>query len=121
MAPVDMIPLGPFVLGNPLGRGGMGEVWSGLHRDQGVPVAVKVLTREGTREPSFRSAFRNEVRAVAGLDHPGIVTVFDYGEVSAETEARSHGRLPAGSPYLAMEMAGGGSLASYCGRLPWKL
>ncbi|MFZ5481360.1 MAG: serine/threonine-protein kinase PknK [Myxococcota bacterium] len=116
-----MIPLGPFLLGNPLGSGGMGTVWGGLHRDEGVPVAIKVMTGELAREPAFLGAFRNEVRAVAGLDHPGIVRVFDFGQIGPETEARSRGLLPAGSPYLVMEMAGAGSLSPYCGRLPWRL
>ncbi|HSS47506.1 MAG TPA: protein kinase, partial [Thermoanaerobaculia bacterium] len=67
------IPLGPFLLDRCIGRGGMAEVWSGVHAAQGVPVAVKVMTAERAREPSFRDAFRNEVQAVASLDHPGIV------------------------------------------------
>src|SRR6185295_5129294 len=106
------IPVGPFRLDRCIGRGGMAEVWSGVHAAQGVPVAVKVMTGERAREPSFRAAFRNEVQAVASLDHPGIVIVFDHGEVTPEAEEVSRGLLTAGSPTLAMELADGGTLGS---------
>jgi len=111
----DAIPLGPFGLTRRIGRGGMAEVWSGVHVSQGVPVAVKVMTGERLRDAQYREAFRNEVQAVASLDHPGIVMVFDHGEVSAESESASKGLLPLGSPYLAMELAGGGTLLETAG------
>jgi serine/threonine protein kinase/tetratricopeptide (TPR) repeat protein len=101
------IPWGPFLLDHCIGRGGMAEVWSGVHAAQGVPVAVKVMTAERARERSFRNAFRNEVQAVASLDHPGIVRVFEHGEVGADAEEASRGLLRKGSPILAMELAGG--------------
>jgi eukaryotic-like serine/threonine-protein kinase len=115
------IPLGPFRLDRCVGRGGMAEVWSGVHAVQGVPVAVKVMTGERAREPAFRAAFRNEVQAVASLDHPGIVIVFDHGEVSREAEEVSRGLLSAGSPTLAMELADGGTLGSLlAGGIAWR-
>ena len=77
----------------------MGEVWRGLHAEQGVPVAIKVLHPERGNRASFLSAFRNEVRAVAGLSHPYVVPVFDYGEVSEAaalvSEAHRAGRRSA--------------------------
>jgi len=106
-----VIALGPFELLAPIGRGGMGEVWEGLHRERDLPVAVKVLTAEGARDERFLGPFRNEVRAVAGLDHPNIVVVFDHGEITAAAAAASDGRLQPGSPYLVMEWASGGTLA----------
>ncbi|MBU48187.1 MAG: hypothetical protein CL920_05755 [Deltaproteobacteria bacterium] len=114
-----MIPLEVFTLKKPIGRGGMAEVWAGEHREQGVDVAVKVLTSEKTRDPLFLSAFRNEVRAVAGLTHPNIVMVFDYGQVSETSANASNNRLRQQSPYLVMERADGGSLRSLCGQLNW--
>jgi eukaryotic-like serine/threonine-protein kinase len=106
------IPLGPFRLDRCIGRGGMAEVWSGFHAAQGVPVAVKVMTGERAREASFRDAFRNEVQAVASLHHPGIVIVFDHGEITPEADEISRGLLTAGSPALAMELADGGTLGT---------
>jgi serine/threonine protein kinase/tetratricopeptide (TPR) repeat protein len=113
------IPLGPFQLTRRIGRGGMGEVWSGYHRGQGVPVAVKVVTADVARDPRYVTYFRNEVRAMAGLDHPSIVVVYDYGLVSHEAEYRSEGELNAGAPYLVMERVDGGSLHALSGRVPW--
>ncbi|MFZ5480346.1 MAG: protein kinase domain-containing protein [Myxococcota bacterium] len=114
-----MIRLGAFQLDAPLGAGGMGEVWRARHVGQGTPAAVKVLTAKVARHPWFASAFRAEVRAVAGLDHPNVVMVFDHGEASEEAEEATAGRLAAGSPWLAMELAGGGTLEARRGRTSW--
>ena len=104
--------LGPFRIDAPLATGGMGEVWRGVHPGQGVPVAVKVITKPLARRATYRASFRNEVRAVAGLSHPGVVLVLDHGEVPPDADKASRGRMVAGSPYLVMELATGGSLAT---------
>src|SRR5688572_28785958 len=101
------VALGSFDLLAPRAAGAMGAVWKGLHRDEGVPVAIKVLTGARARDPAWVKAFRDEVRAVAGLSHPGIVHVLDVGDVPEGTPD-----LPAGSPYLVMEHASGGTLSS---------
>ena len=88
----------------------MGEVWLGHHPGHGLDVAIKVMTGKQVLRPHSREAFRNEVRAVAGLDHPAIVRVFDHGEIPAAAEQLSRGRLTAGTPYLVMELVRGGSL-----------
>ena len=108
--PPPAIPLGPFDLVKPIGEGGMGVVWRGEHRRQGVSVAVKAMTGQTTRDARYARAFRNEVRAVAGLDHPGIVQVFDFGAISDEADRLSRGRLKSGFLYLVMELVEGGSL-----------
>ncbi len=104
------IPLGPFVLIEPIGRGGMGEVWRGIHRLQQLPVAIKMLTDSASRDQRFLASFRNEVRAAAGLDHPHVVLVLDYGATTTEASALSGGRFVAGTPYLVTELLTGGSL-----------
>ncbi len=104
------IALGPFVVQAPLGHGGMGEVWAGVHAAQGLPVAVKVLTAEWTGDERTRARLRDEVEAVAALTHPGIVMVLDFGLVDAAAALASQGRLRAGSPYLVMERAEHGTL-----------
>ncbi len=91
----------------------MGVVWKGVHRDTGVPVAVKVITRAALLDDRIRRSFRNEVQAVAGLDHPGVVWVFDTGEVDEEAAHASEGKLVATGPYLAMEHASGGALQGW--------
>lgn len=102
---MQSVVLGPFELVRPLGKGGMSEVWLARHQVQDVEVAVKVMTAEGARREEYRAAFRNEVRAAARLDHPAIIMVFDYGEVTPAQEASAGGALLAGSPYLVMERA----------------
>jgi tetratricopeptide (TPR) repeat protein len=97
----------------------MGTVWRAVHRRQGTPVAVKVMTAQTTREQKYMRAFRNEVRAVAGLEHPGIVQVFDYGDVTDEAASVSEGRLKPGYPFLAMELVDGGSLRSRVVEMTW--
>ncbi len=114
------LPLGPFELHARIARGGMGEVWRGIHIKQQVPVAIKVITAARARRASTQEAFRNEVRAIAGLDHPGVVMVFDHGVIPEETERLSQGVLVKGSPYLVMEMASRGSLGRLKEPLRWR-
>jgi len=97
--------LGAFYLQEPIGQGGMGEVWRGYHPQQNVPVAVKVMVAEQARSPRALTAFRREVRAIASLHHPSIVSVLDHGVISTRAARESAGRLVAGSPYLVMELA----------------
>ncbi len=112
------IPLGPFDLIASAGRGAMAEVWRAVHRRQGVPVAVKVVTAPAGREARFRRLFAQEVRAVARLDHPNVVRLFDHGELPAAFDRLDEPRLPAGAPYLVMAWLGGGSLRSRA-PMPW--
>ena len=111
--------LGPFDLLHRIGRGGMSDVWLGVHRADDVRVAIKVLTAERAREPHNIRMFRTEIRAVARLDHPHVVGVYDAGVVDTEAAASSQGHLHVGMPYLVMDLLAGGSLWDYRGRLPW--
>ena len=113
------IPVGPFLLKAPVGRGAMGEVWSAVHQTQNVRVAVKILHASHGMEPSVRAAFHNEVRSVARLHHPGIVMVLDYGSLTREAEEASGGRLLRDSLYLAMDYASGGTLPRPRSPLSW--
>lgn len=97
----------------------MGEVWSGRHRDEPVPVAVKFLFKHDAAEDYFQAQVQNEVRAVASLDHPGVVRIFDQGRVSAESAGLSRNELVEGTPYMVMELVEGGTLAPEVGRLDW--
>src|SRR5271170_2073292 len=70
--------LGPYEIKSTLGVGGMGEVYrardSRLNRD----VAIKVLREDGA-SPDLRGRFEREARAVAALNHPNVVAVYDFG------------------------------------------
>lgn len=117
------IPVGPFDLSARIGRGGVGEIWHAVHVDGGPddpPLAVKVLTDRAARDPEYVRAFQREVELAAGLDHPHILLVHDSGEIPPEAEARSRGLLKAGSPWLAMELAGGGPVTERIGSLTWR-
>ena len=63
-----------------VGSGGMGTVWKATDTLLNRPVAVKLLHPSQMAEPTARERFRTEGRITAGLSHPGIAQVFDYGE-----------------------------------------
>ena len=73
---------GRYELHRRLGRGGMAEVY--LARDQLLdrPVAVKVLFPALATDAGFVERFRREAQAAANLQHPNIVSVFDWGEAN---------------------------------------
>lgn len=66
-----------YRLGMPLGSGGMGEVWMAVDERLNRPVAVKLLT--GLAKSDSRARFHREARIAARLEHPRIVTVYDFG------------------------------------------
>ncbi len=63
-----------------IGRGGMGVVYKARHTDTDRVVALKVVRRELTAQPSARRRFAREILATARLDHPHIVRVLDAAE-----------------------------------------
>jgi serine/threonine protein kinase len=66
-----------------LGRGGMGAVYKGRQTRLERPVAIKILPVEmGERDVTYAQRFQNEARAMAKLNHPGIVAVYDFGETA---------------------------------------
>ena len=64
-----------------LGAGGMGEVWRADDLLLGRVVAVKTLMAGHAQDDEHRARFRAEARAAARLSHPGIATVYDFGEL----------------------------------------
>ena len=63
-----------------LGEGGMGIVYKARQKSLDRIVALKILEPEAGQAPAFTERFGREARALARLNHPGIVTVFDFGE-----------------------------------------
>lgn len=104
MSPDSPIPCGPFELIEPVGKGGIAEVWRAVHRADDVEVAVKIL-KDATEDNSGFESFQREVQAVAALNHPHIIKVFHYGLISEDASAASGGRFEPDLPYLAMELA----------------
>jgi len=63
-----------------IGRGGMGAVYRARQPKLDRDVALKVLPPELAKEPAFEQRFLREARALAGLQHPRILTIYDFGE-----------------------------------------
>ncbi len=103
--------LGKYVLTGVLGEGAMGTVYKGVDPVIHRAVAVKAIRRQLFDVPSgsisAAQRFRNEAQAAGRLSHPGIVSVYEYGE-------------EAGTAYIAMEYAQGCSLGQYLA-LPQRL
>ena len=73
---MDLTPgakLGPYEILARIGKGGMGEVWRARDPRLGRDVAIKISAQQ------FSGRFEREARAIAGLNHPNICTLFDVG------------------------------------------
>ncbi len=92
-----------YELTSRIAGGGMGEVWAARDDVLGRDVAVKVLRGEHADDPAFLARFRTEARHAASLSHPGIASVYDYGEVD-------------GVSYLVMELVPGEPLSARLAR-----
>jgi tRNA A-37 threonylcarbamoyl transferase component Bud32 len=102
--PPPVIP-GYEILGV-LGQGGMGVVYRARQVHMNRVVALKVIRASRLPGAAGRERFRAEAQAVAKVDHPNVVRVYDSGELE-------------GRPYLAMELVQGGTLKEACERQPW--
>lgn len=71
--------LGPYEILSSLGAGGMGEVYRAKDSKLGRDVAIKVLPERFSSDAEARSRFEREARAVAALNHPNILLIFDFG------------------------------------------
>jgi serine/threonine protein kinase len=67
-----------------LGRGGMGAVYKARQARLDRFVALKILSPERQLDPQFAERFEREARTLARLNHPNIVTVYDFGEVQGQ-------------------------------------
>jgi len=95
---------GRYRLQRLIATGGMGQVWEGIDSRLGRRVAIKVLKAEYSTDAEFVERFRAEARTVAMLNHPGIASVYDYGETEMDGEGRT--------AYLVMELVNGEPLNS---------
>jgi len=100
--------LGPYEILGPLGAGGMGEVYRARDTRLGREVALKTLAAEVAGDPQRRARFETEARAVAALNHPNILGLYDVGEHD-------------GALYLVTELVDGETLGALIARGPLDL
>ena len=95
--PITKLDGGRYIVNQMIGTGGMADVYLGLDTRLDRQVAIKVLRRDLAKDPAFVARFRKEALAAGGLNHPGIVAVYDSGEEN-------------NSPYIVMELVSGQTL-----------
>jgi WD40 repeat protein len=100
LGPADTPELPGFAIQKEVGRGGMGIVYRALDLRLNRVVAVKTLAGGAWAAASERERFRHEAEAIAHLDHPNIVPVYEVGEYE-------------GLPFFSMKYFAGGSLAQH--------
>ncbi|MEV4347496.1 serine/threonine-protein kinase [Actinoplanes sp. NPDC049596] len=98
---------GRYRLDDRIAGGGMGEVWRATDLQLGRRVAVKTLRSDRAADAHFQIRFRDEARALAALDHPGVVAVYDYGQEAG------------GDAYLVMAQVDGQPLSHRLAERGW--
>jgi serine/threonine protein kinase len=91
--------LGQYRIVAPLGEGGMAAVYKAYQASVERYVALKILPRHYASDPDFVRRFKREAKVIAGLAHPNILPVHDYGEAEGYT-------------YIVMRYVEGGTLAN---------
>jgi len=86
MSPTPPQKVGPYEIIGPLGAGGMGQVFRARDPRLNRDVAVKLLPPEYSADPMRKQRFEQEARAIAALNHPGIVSIYDVGDGWMVTE-----------------------------------
>jgi len=89
--------LGPYLVQEQVGKGGMATVFKAYHARLDRNVAIKVIHPAYKDDAGFTARFEREAQIVAKLEHPGIVPVYDYAEDD-------------GQPYLVMKYVEGQTL-----------
>ncbi len=97
--------LGPYTIQSPLGAGGMGEVYRARDTRLGRDVALKILPESFDHDANRLRRFEQETQAVAALNHPNILAIYDVGEHNS-------------TPFLVSELLEGESLRAVLNRGP---
>lgn len=102
----ELVPLFPnYQIHSLIATGGMGAVYHAVQISLDREVAIKILPAEFSSDASFCQSFESEAKAMARLNHPNLIGVFDFGEV-------------AGMLFIVMEYVPGLSLHDVSGGAP---
>jgi serine/threonine-protein kinase len=103
------VTLRQYEIIEPLGAGGMGEVYRARDAQLGRDVAIKVLPEHLAGDPDVRARFDREARAIASLSHPNLLTIHEF-------------TLAGDTPFAVMELLEGETLRRRMagGRIPWR-
>jgi serine/threonine protein kinase len=94
----ELAPLFPaYEIGGFVAQGGMGAVYHARQKSLDRPVAIKILPREFGSDGQFRTSFEAEAKAMAKLNHPNLLAVYDFGAID-------------GMLFIIMELVEGKSL-----------
>jgi len=104
--------LGPYEIQSLLGAGGMGEVYRARDTRLQRDVAIKILPSSLAQDQDRLRRFEQEAKAVAALNHPNLLTVFDVGTapMAGQADATGAAAAPAASPFIVSELLEGSSL-----------
>ena len=108
MPPAPGRLVGAYELIEPLGKGGMGEVYRARDTRLGRSVAIKFVSAHLKDDTVAAERLGREARLASSLNHPGIVTVYDVGQAD-------------GQPFVVMEFIEGGSLAALLAQGPMRV
>lgn len=111
------VPVGPFDLLEPVGRGASSEVWRARHALQEAEIAVKVFAT--STDDLSEDTVAHELAALAQLHHPNIASILDHGRVGTTASAMTAGLFQADQRYLATPFAAHGTLSARCGLEPY--
>ena len=98
-----------FQILEPLGAGGMGQVYKALDTKLKRIVALKFVSGDLMEKAEARHRLLREARSAATLNHPNICTIHEVGEVQPgeDLKLESGEQLPPGTPFIAMELIEG--------------
>jgi len=102
------IRFGPYEIGEPIGSGGMGEVYRARDARLDRVVALKVLPTALGADSQALQRFEREAQAIAALNHPNICTIHDVGEAPDSSRTR----------FIVMELLEGETLRQRLSRGP---